>query len=203
MIDTIVFDMDGVLSRPRRERRLALLAGWSKRATAEIDAAIFKSAFETEAEQGLWLPDAYLREFGERLGYAITSDEWITARKATTEPNQAVLSLARSLSSTHQIGMFTNNPLLLKRHFAEVFPEAAMLFGDRAVFSAELGRGKPDPEAFLLLAQRLDSEPAKMLFIDDDPAYVAGARGAGLYAEVFTGHHRLLEQLVAHGIIPA
>ncbi len=203
MIDTIVFDMDGVLSRPRRERRLALLASWSGRTPAQIDTAIFKSAFEEEAERGLWSPDAYLREIGERLGYALTCDEWIAARKVTTDPNQAVLSLARRLSSTHRIGMFTNNPLLLKRHFAEVFPEAAALFGERAVFSSELGRCKPEPEAFLQLARRLDTTPAGMFFVDDDPGYVAGARGAGLYAEVFTGDRGLLDQLAAHGITPA
>lgn len=202
MIDTIVFDLDGVLSCPRRERRLALLANWSGKTPAEIDTAIFKSAFEADAELGLWPPDAYLQEFGERLGYALTPGEWIAARKATTEPNQPVLSLARSLSSTHRIGMFTNNPLMLKRHLDEVFPQAAALFGERAVFSAELGRGKPDPEAFLLLAQRLEADPAQMLFIDDDPVYVAGARGAGLQAEVFTSYNELLEKLVAHGITP-
>ena len=48
--------------------------------------------------------------------------------------------------------MFTNNPLLLKRHIAEVFPAVPEIFGTRAVFSAELGRSKPDPEAFHRLA---------------------------------------------------
>ena len=75
------------------------------------------------------------------------------------EPDLAVLSLARQLSVERPVGMFTNNPWLLKRHMAEVFPAVPDLFGTRAVFSAELGRSKPDPEAFRRLATRLECAP--------------------------------------------
>lgn len=178
-----------------------MLALWSGREAAEIDAAIFSSKFEEEAERGLWSPESYLLEIGRRLGYELTVDEWITSRRATTEPDHDVLDLARSLSNHMCVGMFTNNPLMLKHHFESVFPEAAAIFSDRAVFSAEIGRRKPDPEAFRLLIQRLDTTPHEMLFIDDDHQYVDGARRAGLNAEVFTGYPQLIERLAAYGIV--
>jgi len=78
--------------------------------------------------------------------------------------------------------MFTNNPLLLKRHLGEVFPAVVDIFGTRAVFSAELGRSKPDPEAFRRLAARLGLLAEEILYFDDDATYVAGAREAGLSA---------------------
>lgn len=195
--------MDGVLSRPQRERRLALLAELSGLPAADIDAAIFKSSFEREAERGLWSPEDYLAEFGRRLGCRVSIEAWISARKVTTEPDQAVLRIARSLVPAHRIGMFTNNPLILRRHFDAVFPEAASLFGDRAVFSAELGRCKPDPAAFLLLAGRLRCEPKEMLFLDDDSEYVDGARTAGLHAEVCHGYQQLTDHLRAYGVVGA
>ena len=201
-IDTVVLDMDGVLARSHRERRLAMLAEWSGREVAEIDRAIFKSRFEEEAEQGLWSPASYLLETGRRLGYELTVDQWVLARKAATEPDPDVLGLARSLSTRWRVGMFTNNPLMLKEHFEQVFPEAAAIVGESAVFSAELGRRKPDPEAFRLLARRLQTPPSAMLFIDDDPRYVDGARRAGLHAEVFTGCAQLIEQLAVYGVVP-
>jgi putative hydrolase of the HAD superfamily len=85
---------------------------------------------------------------------AIDAAIWRSGFEAevATEPNVAVLSLAREVGAGHPIGMFTNNPLLLKRHLAEVFPAAAEIFGTRAVFSAELGLCKPDPAAFRGLA---------------------------------------------------
>src|SRR5262245_48063325 len=159
MITAVVFDMDGVLCRYRIERRLALLASWSGRSPDAIHAAIWQSGFEAEAERGVLLADDYLRGFGERLGYPLTVAQWVEARRAAIEPDLAVLALARQLRTERMVGMFTNNPWLLKRHIAEVFPAVPDLFGPRAVFSAELGRRKPDPEAFRRLAARLGCAP--------------------------------------------
>lgn len=182
MINAVVFDMDGVLCRYRIERRLALLASWSGQSPDAIHAAIWGSGFEDEAERGAVSADEYLRGFGERMGYPLSAAQWIEARRAAIEPDLAVLSLARQLKTDHPVGMFTNNPLLLKRHIAEVFPAVPDIFGTRAVFSAELGRSKPDPEAFRRLAAHLGHSPDEILYFDDDATYVAGAREAGLSA---------------------
>ena len=199
-IQTVVFDMDEVLCRYRIERRLALLASWSGRSPDAIHAAIWRSGFEDEAERGVWTADAYLQEFGERLGYPLSAAQWVAARRAAMEPDEAVLSLARQVSVVRPVAMFTNNPLLLKRHIGEVFPAVPEVFGARAVFSAELGRSKPDPEAFRRLAQRLEVSPGSVLFFDDDAAYVGGARQAGLEAYRFEGAPALRERLAAHGV---
>jgi putative hydrolase of the HAD superfamily len=182
VINAIVFDMDGVLCRYRIERRLAILASWSGQSPDAIHAAIWRSGFEDEAERGVVSADEYLRGFGERMGYPLSAAQWVEARRAAIEPDLAVLSLARQLSTDHPVGMFTNNPLLLKRHIAEVFPAVPDIFGTRAIFSAELGRSKPDPEAFRRLAARLGLTPGEILYFDDDATYVAGAREAGLSA---------------------
>ena len=182
MISAIVFHMDGVLCRYRIERRLALLASWSGRSPDAIHAAIWRSGFEDEAERGVMSADEYLRGFGERMGYPLSGAQWVEARRAAIQPDVAVLSLARQLSRHLPVGMFTNNPLLLKRHLGEVFPAVVDIFGPRAVFSAELGRSKPDPEAFRRLAARLGLVAEEILYFDDDATYVAGAREAGLSA---------------------
>jgi HAD superfamily hydrolase (TIGR01509 family) len=116
------------------------------------------------------------------------------------EPDEAVLAIARRLSVDRPIAMFTNNPLLLKRHIGEVFPAIPEVFGERAVFSAELGQRKPDPEAFRRLARRLGVPPGAVLFFDDYPEYVAGARQAGLEAYRFEGAAATVARLAAHGI---
>jgi HAD superfamily hydrolase (TIGR01509 family) len=187
MITTLVFDMDGVLCRYRIERRLALLSGWSGQPPEAIRAAIFTSGFEEEAERGTLSADEYLRGFGERIGYPLTAAQWVEATHAAMEPDEEVLALVRQLSATHTVAMFTNNPLLLKRHLGEVFPAVLDLFGERALVAAEVGARKPDPEAFRRLAVRLEREPGEMLFIDDKATNVAGARDAGLHATQASG----------------
>ena len=199
-VRAVVFDMDGVLCRYRIERRLDLLAAWSGRSPDAIHAAIWRSGFEDEAERGVLSADDYLKGFGERLGYPLGADQWVEARRAAIEPDGAVLALARALGSVRPVGVFTNNPLLLKRHFADVFPAAADIFGARAVFSSELGRSKPDPEAFRRLAARLAVAPGEILYFDDDETYVAGARAAGLSAERVGGVTGVRAGLARHGL---
>ena len=195
--------MDGVLCRYRRERRLALLASWSGRSPEAIDAAIWRSGFEDEAERGLVSADDYLKGFGERMGYPLTAAQWVEARRTAIEPDLDVLALARRLAADRVVGMFTNNPWLLKRHIGQVFPAVPGIFGPRAVFSAELGRCKPDPEAFRRLAARLGVAPHETLYLDDDEAYVAGARAAGLSAARVEGAAAVRASLADHGLASA
>ena len=203
MIKAVVFDMDGVLCRYRIERRLALLASWSGQSPDAIHAAIWRSGFEDEAERGVISAADYLRGFGERMGYPLSAAQWVEARRVAIEPDVAVLSLARQLSRDRLVGMFTNNPLLLKRHIAEVFPAVPDIFGTRAVFSAELGRSKPDPEAYRRLAARLGVAPDEILYFDDDAPLVAGAREAGLLAHRVGETQDVLIGLDLLGLRPA
>jgi putative hydrolase of the HAD superfamily len=200
LINAVVFDMDGVLCHYRIDRRLALLASWSGRSPDAIHDAIWRSGFEDEAERGVVSADDYLKGFGERMGYPLSTAQWVEARKVAIVPDLTVLSIARQLSSDRPVGMFTNNPLLLKRHIAEVFPAVPDIFGPRAIFSAELGRSKPDPEAFRRLATRLEVAPAEILYLDDDATYVAGARGAGLSSERVGGAVGVRASLAVHGL---
>jgi glucose-1-phosphatase len=200
VITIVVFDMDGVLCRYRIERRLVRLALWSGHSPEAIHAAIWRSGFEDEAERGIISADDYLRGFGERLGYSLSAAQWVEARRVAMEPDLAVLALAQQLSIERLVGMFTNNPWLLQRHIAEVFPAVPDLFGTRAVFLAELGRSKPDPEAFRRLATRLACAPEEILYFDDDAAYVAGAREAGLAAHRVGGAAGVRAGLAVHGI---
>jgi putative hydrolase of the HAD superfamily len=199
-IQAVVFDMDGVLCRYRLERRLALLAAWSGRTADEIHAVIWRSGFEDQSERGEWGADAYLREFGARMGYRLSAAQWVEARRVAVEPDEAVLAVARRIGARLPVAMLTNNGFLLKRHIGEVFPAVPEVFGANAIFSAELGRAKPDPEAFRRLARRLGVAPEGVLFFDDGASYVAGAQEAGLKAHLFEGVDALRATLASHGI---
>lgn len=201
MIDVVVFDMDGVLCEYRLAQRLATLAGWSGRTPEEVRAAIWHSGLEARAERGECSADDYLNEVGARLGYPLTAEQWVEARRAAMTPNVEMLALARGLRPRARIGMLTNNPWLLARHIGEVFPEVPGLFGADAKFSAQLGARKPEPAVYLALAAHFGVAPAGILFFDDDEELVLGARRAGLFAEhVDRGVAGVVEHLAHHGL---
>ncbi|MFN4057789.1 MAG: HAD family hydrolase [Roseinatronobacter sp.] len=60
---------------------------------------------------------------------------------------------------------------------------------------------KPDPRIFALLCARAGLAPQDCLFIDDSPKNVAGARGFGMEAELFTTPNALEAALVARGLL--
>jgi putative hydrolase of the HAD superfamily len=202
-IEAVVFDLDEVLTHYTLPRRLAYLSNLCGMPPQDIRAAIFESGFEDASERGEWSADEYLREFGARMGgYPLTAEQWVEARRAAMEPNEPVLAIAQGLGERLPVALFTNNGFLLKRHFAEVYPAAAELFGERATFSADVGHAKPSPEAFRRLAARLGHAPDRIVFFDDTASYIEGAREAGLHAYQYTGVDAMVARLEEHSLGP-
>jgi HAD superfamily hydrolase (TIGR01509 family) len=55
-------------------------------------------------------------------------------------------------------------------------------FFDALVSSEDVQRGKPDPQVFLLAAERLAVPPARCVVVEDAPAGIAAAQRAGMRA---------------------
>ena len=60
---------------------------------------------------------------------------------------------------------------------------------DGVVSSEQVTRGKPDPEVFLLAAERLGATPAHCIVIEDAAAGVEAARAAGMRCIAVTNTH--------------
>jgi HAD superfamily hydrolase (TIGR01509 family) len=181
----VIFDMDDVLCHyqvGRRLRELARLAGTTAR---DVRTALWDSGFEGLADAGGFADsELYLKEFGERLGYPITVDEWVAARRMAMIANTEVLQLAEAIGQQAELAIYTNNGPLVKSHLDALFPEAAAVFKQRYC-SFEFGTKKPDPESFTRLVNVMGYEPAACWFIDDKKSNVQGALIAGLQAHLF------------------
>jgi len=75
---------------------------------------------------------------------------------------------------------------------------AAGAFFQKLVSGEEVRRGKPDPESFLLAAQRLGVPPARCVVVEDAPAGLEAARRAGMAGIGLTTTHPA-EELAAVG----
>jgi beta-phosphoglucomutase family hydrolase len=90
------------------------------------------------------------------------------------EAKQDSIALAVATAAPNDNIAFTLDGLDLRRHFNAV------------VGAADVARGKPNPDVFLLAAERCEVEPAHAIVFEDAPLGVEAARRAGMRAVVLT-----------------
>jgi putative hydrolase of the HAD superfamily len=80
-----------------------------------------------------------------------------------------------------RVGVLSNDAYSINGpEFFQARPEFAGL--DAFVDSTDVGARKPAPEAYLAAASALEVEPARIVFLDDTPECVDGARAVGMVA---------------------
>ncbi|MBR0829660.1 HAD family phosphatase [Bradyrhizobium manausense] len=200
-IKLVLFDMDNVLCRYDRGVRAAHLARLAGSTTDHVYEAIWGSGFEFLGDDGSLDACDYLRGFGERLNYPLSVGEWLEARRHSMTPDTAVLDIVGEISRSVDVAVLTNNTTLVADHIDVLFPQLRPLFGDRIFASAQFKVGKPDPDCFRACLSQLQVPPSAVLFVDDLPANVAGAREAGLFAHHHTTAEALRQALRQQGIV--
>ncbi len=197
----VIFDMDDVLCRYHFDKRLARLSEMTGVAAEIINEVIWEQGFDEEGDAGRYTAEEYHRLFCERIGAALTREQWLEARAISIEPDHEVLDMARRVKRNATIALLTNNGPLLKESIDRIFPEVAEIFGERAHFSCEFGTCKPDPRVFLRLIDRLQVDPEDTLFIDDTESYIQGATTAGLLTHHFQSAPQLRMELEDYGLL--
>lgn len=191
-----LFDMDDVLCRYDRPLRLRLLSSLCGQPVEAIDASIWRSGFEHEADHGDFDAAAYLAGFGARLRYPLSEAEWVANRKASMTPFPEMLALVAALKRQGvTVAILSNNNLLTGTCLDRLFPELRPLFGKDILMSAELAVQKPDPAIYRLALERFGARPDEALFVDDSAENVAGAKAAGLHGHHFDGIDGLRRRL--------
>jgi putative hydrolase of the HAD superfamily len=199
-IKLVLFDMDNVLCHYDRMARAAYLAQLAGSSPEQVYEAIWGSGFEFLGDNGALDAAEYLRGFGERLNYSLSLNEWLEARRHAMPADVAVLEIVGSLAKSVDVAVLTNNTTLVADHIDFLFPELRPLFGTKVFAAAQFKVAKPDPDCFRLCLKALQLSPAAVLFVDDHPANVAGAREAGLFAHHHTTAEALKQALIQHGI---
>jgi beta-phosphoglucomutase len=198
----IVFDFDGVLvdSEPAHGRGLEVAA-----------ASLGMSVREANPRWYVGLGD---RECFQRIaagnGRELSSDEMARLIRLKAEefsrasqqgfvvPYPGAVELVRDVAGQRPTGLCSGS------HARDIVPLLDRL-GIRACFRTlvtadDVSRNKPDPEGYRLAAARLGMTPEACTTIEDSPAGIAAARGAG-YRVIGVLHSFPRERLVgAHEI---
>lgn len=197
----VLFDLDDVLCRYDRPRRIRVLAAMAGLTPAEVERRIWGDGFEGAADSGALDAEAYLGGFSARLGIPMTRESWAHARRAGMYPWPDALDLAARVKARVPVAVLSNNGFLFAEMLHILFPELIPLFGERLLISASYRTKKPDPAIFKRVLADLGAAPEETLFVDDKPWNVRGAQAAGLKGHVFGGVSDLARWLEDEGAL--
>jgi len=184
--DAVVFDYGRVLSHSPSAaeiEELAALVGVSEPPFFQL-----YSDTRDEYDCGRHTCDQHWQRFSCEAGIVLGREQ--VARIVEHETrlwlriNQPALELARALKAQGmRTAILSNMPPDLLRAMREHFDWLGEF--EVQIWSCEHGVIKPDPAIYKLCLEALGCAPERVLFFDDRPRNVEGARRAGMEAQVF------------------
>lgn len=200
----LVFDLGGVILDVHLERTLTYWA--SAAALPGLDAETLRSRFsEDDAYRRFECGQSDAGDFyavlGHQLGISLPDAVWQAGWLAMLGAVRVEMAtLLASLSNRLPLYLFSNTNAV---HHGSWRESCAGVLGHfrHCYVSHELGARKPDREAFDAVVRAIGIPASSILFLDDLPANVDGARNAGLRAERVLHHGDALAALNRHGIV--
>jgi putative hydrolase of the HAD superfamily len=147
-----------------------------------------------ELVRGLEVGDLSEDEFGERFGELLEIDDraGLVDRMfgGLREDERMLGAVRRARAAGIRTGLVSNS-MGAGRYDRDTFPE---LF-DGVVISGDVGLHKPQPEIFLLGAERAGVAPEECVFVDDLRENCEGAQAVGMTAVLHRGADTTLPEL--------
>ncbi len=121
-----------------------------------------------------------------------TSSLWGDAFRAVYSPRNDVFALADRLhASGYRIALLSNT----EGPAMEFFLELRYKVFDAPIFSCAEGACKPEREIYEIAARKLATPAGRCVLIDDKPAFVEGARNAGMEGIVYESLEQIKREL--------
>lgn len=194
-VDAAVLDLGNVLVEIDFRRAFA---AWAKAAGIPVETLSARFSFDDAYcahERGEIDATTFFASLKLRLGIQLSDTEMLEGWNAIFGgPLPGAERVLRELAARMPLYVFSNtNPA----HVAHFGPRYRELLSPvtKVVASCDIGRRKPEPEAFRRMAAITGLPPARLAFFDDLEENVAGARAAGLQAQRVSGPGEILAAL--------
>lgn len=204
MIDTIIFDLGGVVvfETPDLWKSIFLdisnefninfetLESHIKRYKSDIQIGKIKlSDFYQEVLNSVQRNDLKLEE--------LLQAHLKTYTKYSGKYDNEMLSLISHLRQSYHVVCFTNT----EPEIAELNRRRGLFdYFEKAFISSEMGLRKPDPRSYQMVLNELLIEPQQAIFVDNDPDYVQIAKELGINGILYQGMNLLKQELVSLGV---
>lgn len=183
MIQAVIFDCFGVL----------VTEGWLAFKTEHFghDKNLFEESTDISgrADAGLISHEEAVRLTSDLAG--VTPEEF-TRAVFKNVPNKPLFNYIIELKDDYKIGMLSNaSGNWLEQLFT---PDQIALF-NAVKLSYELGYVKPDPRAYIAIAEALATDPKECIFVDDIESQLDGARQTGMKTVLYENFEQTRDEL--------
>lgn len=194
MINTVIFDLGGVLLRtedrqPRTELAQSLgmsyeelenhVYGSREAMRGEISAEAHQKGFLTD----LGLPEGSMEEFGKAFWGGDRMDAMLVDFIRGLRGSYATALLSNAWDDLRHLLV---NRWMISDAFDDIF------------ISAEMGLAKPDPKIYQAVESELNKEPSELIFVDDFIENIEAARERGWNAVHFQSREGALAELAEY-----
>ncbi len=178
----LLFDLGGVVIDIDVERMLRHWLPYSRLSLDEMKQRLKIDLPFEQYERGELSTSDYMGHLSEVF---VLDADWETVATGwnalLVEQIDHALDLVASARRHLPCHAFSNTSASHHKEWGRRFPRVIDSF-QQLFLSFEMGMRKPDPAAFLRVAEQIGVEPASILFFDDTLENVEGARSAGLCA---------------------
>lgn len=105
--------------------------------------------------------------------------------------NEELLQFYASLKSNLTVNIFTKGSI---QNESQIQEKIIHIFNN--IFSAtELHLSKKDPESYKIIAEKLQTKPEEILYIDDQKANIDASKVAGMHVILFENNKQTIEEI--------
>lgn len=196
---TLIFDMGNVLVPFDFRRGYAALAPFCLHSEEAIPERLRSTDLVVRLESGLISPRDFVVELSKVLDYNGDYERFCDIWSSIFLPHELVPeALIKSLRGRYRLLVLSNTNAIHIEMLQRTY--TILQHFDHLILSHEVQAMKPDPKIYAAALAEAQAEPEECFFTDDILDYVEGARRAGIDAEQFQGHEKLLTDLRARGI---
>jgi putative hydrolase of the HAD superfamily len=200
MIKTVIFDMGKVIIPFDFKRGYDRMAPLCNYEAAQIPERLRSCDLVTRFEEGRMAPEEFVRELSGILELKATHEEFCGIWSSIFLPDTLIPEeLLVGLKQRYRLILLSNTNAI---HFEMVRENYPLLrHFDHLVLSYKVGALKPSPEIYAEALRHANCAPEECFFTDDIPAYVEGARAAGIDAVQFESHEQIERELKVRGVV--
>jgi len=199
MIKTIVFDVGNIVwqFRPLYEKLIIL---WGQMVGCDLEQ--FRLLYQAEYLK-FELGQSKAEDWLYSLNPKISKEEYLSCLPSVfgnktvffQYVNSDIIALLKHLRSQKiPLGSLSNT----ENFFAPYMDQHISPFFDYQLLSDRLGLRKPDPLIYQEIFKHVDCKPNEVIFIDDKPENITGAKNLNINALLFTGYSQLLKDLSSY-----